>query len=256
MATRAKKTATATTQENELKAHTDTPQSEPQTSGQNGGQNEKQSQLATILVGLLIIASGLLIYNYFQHSNTPEVTNQSEQQEGDEADNQQATEDQQDTNSPSESESTEGQYTVVSGDSLWSIAEKVYGSGFDWTKIRDANELNVNAHGQPTVEIGQVLNIPDSAAISQQPIRNEDTIASNTESDVAGVQELRETPSTAIQTYTVQHGDTLWSIAQSVYGNGDKWEVIFNDPHNQIGQLPNGRPLVHAGNVLYIPELL
>ena len=250
MATRTKKPSTTSANaEQNVKPNNDTVNTE---STPRSGQNDRQSQLATILVGLLIIASGLLIYNYFQRSTAPDTTSQSKQQ-NEEQDQQQG--DKQDNQADSESESKEGQYTVMPGDSLWTIAEKVYGNGFDWTKIRDANELELNAYGQPTVEIGQVLNIPGSAAVAQLPPSTEgDTKSEGDESDVAGVEEVRETPSTAIQTYTVQHGDTLWSIAENVYGDGHKWELIKNDPHNQIGQLPDGRPLVHAGNVLYIPH--
>lgn len=252
MATRTKKPSTTDANaEQNAKPGNDTATTSTE-SAARGGQNDRQSQLATILVGLLIIASGLLIYNYFQRSTAPDTTSQSEQQ-NEERDQQQG--DEQDNQAGSESESKEGQYTVMPGDSLWTIAEKVYGNGFDWTKIRDANELELNAYGQPTVEIGQVLNIPGSAAVAQLPPDDEgDTQGTTDESDVAGVEEIRETPSTAIQTYTVQHGDTLWSIAESVYGDGHKWELIKNDPHNQIGQQPDGRPLVHAGNVLYIPH--
>jgi nucleoid-associated protein YgaU len=31
-------------------------------------------------------------------------------------------------------------YTVASGDSLWAIAEKVYGDGSRWTDIYEANQ--------------------------------------------------------------------------------------------------------------------
>ncbi|MBO1067890.1 MAG: LysM peptidoglycan-binding domain-containing protein [Dolichospermum sp. DEX189] len=33
----------------------------------------------------------------------------------------------------------QAQYTVESGDSLWKIAEEVYGDGTQWTKIYEAN---------------------------------------------------------------------------------------------------------------------
>lgn len=53
-------------------------------------------------------------------------------------------------------------YTVVSGDTLWSIAENFYGSGFEWYRIRDANKSKIGTlpGGRPKVEPGTVLTIP------------------------------------------------------------------------------------------------
>lgn len=48
-------------------------------------------------------------------------------------------------------------------------------------------------------------------------------------------------------TYTVQPGDTLWSIAQQHYGTGFKWDLIYHA--NQISN-PNQ---IYAGQVLAIP---
>jgi hypothetical protein len=54
--------------------------------------------------------------------------------------------------------------------------------------------------------------------------------------------------------YTVQSGDSLFSIAQHFYGDGNKWPLIYDYCNRQvIGQDPN---LVHPGEVLYIPPLV
>jgi len=54
--------------------------------------------------------------------------------------------------------------------------------------------------------------------------------------------------------YTVQSGDSLFSIAQRFYGDGNKWPLIYDYCNSQvIGQDPN---LVHPGEVLYIPPLV
>ena len=48
------------------------------------------------------------------------------------------------------------QYTVVAGDHLWGIAQKVYGDPYKWLEISIANSL-VNPS---VIEVGQVLTLP------------------------------------------------------------------------------------------------
>ena len=53
-------------------------------------------------------------------------------------------------------------YTVKSGDTLWEIAEAVYGDGSQWVKLLDANSSNIGylSNGQQSLIVpGQVLNI-------------------------------------------------------------------------------------------------
>lgn len=52
--------------------------------------------------------------------------------------------------------STESTYTVVDGDSYWTIAQKVYGDGTKYQKILDANGLKEN----DSLSVGQTLKIP------------------------------------------------------------------------------------------------
>lgn len=49
-------------------------------------------------------------------------------------------------------------YVVQPGDNLWKIAKKVYGQGFAWRKIFDANSNTVSNPGN--IHVGQVLLIP------------------------------------------------------------------------------------------------
>ena len=53
-------------------------------------------------------------------------------------------------------------HTVVRGESLWGIAQRYYGSGYEWYKIRDANKDKVGTlpNGRPLITPGQVLAIP------------------------------------------------------------------------------------------------
>lgn len=53
--------------------------------------------------------------------------------------------------------------------------------------------------------------------------------------------------------YTVKLGDTLWEIAEAVYGSGFKWQEILLANQNIIEFLPNGQQaLIYPGQVLTI----
>lgn len=54
-------------------------------------------------------------------------------------------------------------YKVQKGDTLWQIAQGKYGSGFEWTKILEANKDKVGFLPNGThalIEVGQVLSLP------------------------------------------------------------------------------------------------
>lgn len=59
-------------------------------------------------------------------------------------------------NSPIISQGSE--YKVVKGDSLWKIAVRTYGDGYQWTKIWQENKTRLN--NPSGLEIGMMLNIP------------------------------------------------------------------------------------------------
>jgi nucleoid-associated protein YgaU len=55
-------------------------------------------------------------------------------------------------------------------------------------------------------------------------------------------------------TYTVKSGDTLWEIAEAVYGSGYEWHKILDANSDDIGYLPNGsQALIIPGQVLTLP---
>lgn len=50
--------------------------------------------------------------------------------------------------------------------------------------------------------------------------------------------------------YTVQHEETLFSIAEEAYGNGNFWGKIYNANRVVIGNSPE---LLKPGTVIIIP---
>jgi nucleoid-associated protein YgaU len=92
------------------------------------------------------------------------------------------------------------QYTVVAGDTLGGIAQRLYGDPNQWPRIFNANQDQISDPDQ--IFPGQVLRIP------------------------------------ATDQYTVVAGDTLRRIAQQFYGDESQWPRIFEANRNQISD-PN-----------------
>lgn len=134
-------------------------------------------------------------------------------------------------------------YTVVAGDNLWKIAEKVYNDGYAWTTIAKAN--NITDPG--TLYTGTVLKTPKveksqmTAMISTAPTR------APTQQPQPQQNQTQPTDKISVQQYTVQHGDYLWEIAVRKYGDGYRWVDIA-----QANNLQNP-DIIHAGNVLRLP---
>jgi LysM repeat protein len=103
-------------------------------------------------------------------------------------------------NSAERDNTKEQVYVVKQGDSLWSIAQEVYGDGNAWRSIAQNNALT-----NPTfIHVGNKLSLP--AAIRDGQVS-----------------------SISAETYVVKQGDSLWSIAQEVYGDGFKWTIIYEN---------------------------
>ena len=168
-----------------------------------------ESTISMVLGALVIIVVGVLVVNYFKDQggslpflstgNKTEVTETAKPQS----------------------------VTVVKGDTLWSIAETNYGSGYNWVDVAKANNLT-NAD---QIAEGQILTLPDVEA----------KLATSAEVKTTG-----ETISGG--TYTVVKGDSLWDIAVRAYGDGYKWTEIANE-----NSLVNP-DVIHAGNILVLPR--
>lgn len=116
--------------------------------------------------------------------------------------------------------------TVEAGESLWTIAENQYGSGYNWVDIAKENNLS-NAN---QLNVGQELKLPKVAV---KMIEKEEVVAS-------AKPEITITE----DSYTVVKGDHLWGIAVRAYGDGYKWVEIAKN--NEIAH-PN---YIEVGQVL------
>jgi len=135
------------------------------------------------------------------------------------------TSDSKDENNDKLSDSKEVEHTVEQTDSLWKIAQKYYNDGNKWVQIAKANNLD-----HPSIiRRGQKLIVPDVLAEGNG---SQDNSTASSDKD----------------NYTVQKGDSLWTIAQGAYGEGNKWTEIAkanNLAHPSV---------IHAGNKLTIPR--
>ena len=164
----------------------------------------------SLALGLaVVVALGMLIFNFIKsESQSPLIDEQAAQ-----------TETAATTTLPTH-------HTVSKGDTLWSVSEKYYKSGYNWVDIQKANNLT-NAN---MIEEGQTLTIPDVKPITTTKPTSGEVSAASIE-----------------KKYTVVAGDYLWKIAQMQYGDPYKWSVIAKA--NNITN-PN---VIHVGNVLELP---
>ena len=60
----------------------------------------------------------------------------------------------------------------------------------------------------------------------EEPVKKTVAPAAGAESEPVA-EAAPQTPAVKARTYTVQSGDTLWKIADDIYGNGDEYTKIF-----------------------------
>lgn len=163
-----------------------------------------------VLGALVIVIVGVLIVNYFKDKRAQTLSGISTQ---------------------TQTQANSREHTVVKGETLWSIAEDKYGSGYNWTDIKTANNLKTE-----NIEVGQKLTLPDVAA--KQP----------TSTTKVAAAKPATTTTIATSSYVVVHGDTLWDISVRAYGDGYKWVEIA-----KANNLKNPN-IIHSGNILTLPR--
>jgi nucleoid-associated protein YgaU len=140
-----------------------------------------------------------------------------------------------------------GEYIVKSGDTLWSIAENHYKSGYNWVDIARANKLS----NPGAINAGNKLILP-KVAVKAATVVAEKGVVTNDEQNNSTIAKPSVSPQVSNKitgdTYKIVRGDTLWDIAVRAYGDGYKWVDIarangYTNPS-----------LIHADNVLKIPR--
>ena len=107
--------------------------------------------------------------------------------------------------------------TVQSGDTLWKFAASRLGNGRRWQELL---ALNPGLHNPDVLQIGSEIVVPFSVAPPRAPTK-----------------------------YTVRHGDTLWTIAETQLGHGSCWSCIA-----QANPDVRDANLIHEGQVLLLPS--
>jgi len=123
--------------------------------------------------------------------------------------------------------------TVAQGDTLWSLAVRFYGEGRQWKRIEEANRDVLTSAG--TLSVGMVLVVPPKEG-QRVAAESQVAAASQPPAAVAGM-----------GSYTVERGDTLYSIARKQYGDASLWRVIYEANREQVpapDQLRTGAVLV------------
>ncbi len=169
--------------------------------------------ISAVLGVLVVGVAGVLLFNFFQSRGGLE-------EQGTELINQEG--------QPGEMETVvlPVVYQVAQGDNLWRIAERHYGSGYNWVDIAQENNLA----NPDFLLVDQELLIPDVS--------------------VRWPQEELADKGDQVNTYTVQKGDSLWKIAVAVYDDGYQWPEIYQANRTEIGANPG---LIETGMVLVLP---
>ncbi|MDP3888787.1 MAG: LysM peptidoglycan-binding domain-containing protein [bacterium] len=186
-----------------------------------------EENISMVLGALVVVVIGVLIFNYFRGvkpgtvttSTTPSQTNEVKLVNED---------------GKMVPEGLPTTHKVEKGEDLWKIADKYFGSGYNWVDIARENKLKNANH----LLVGQTLNIPKGEVKQVVSQANTSSIkqTANPVEIISGTN------------YTVERGDTLWKIAVRSYQDGYRWVDIAKA--NKLA-IPN---MIHPGNTLTLPR--
>ncbi len=201
-----------------------------------------ETSVSTFIGALAVIVIGFFIFGYFKNINRGRITQSAVVEvtppvEVTSLGN--ATEKKQNVLVPGELPES---YKVSRGDNLWKIAEKVYGSGYNFVDIAKEN----NIKDANSIEVGMELKIPKVAArnptATNIAVDDNNLVASKTNQGKVTIESDK---------YTTQKGDYLWDIAIRSYGDGYAWVKIYQANREKIGANPG---VLYSGIELVIPR--
>lgn len=117
--------------------------------------------------------------------------------------------------------------TVKEGDTLWSIADDVYGDGKLHKKLAEFNKSRLGSSGQ--LRVGASIMIPDkNVLLGKAPASTQTAEAPKTEKQPNSIaQKTEAAKKPGKNTYVVKAGDTLGAIAKRELGSTGRWEEIL-----------------------------
>lgn len=190
-------------------------------------EQQPKEQITQIIVGVVALIA--IIFGLFYFNNQNKQENQDAEITEEAAATEEGTEEGMAEEQPADLKDA-STYTVQEGDNLWMISERKYGSGYNYVDVVAANQLmNPDA-----IAVGQEITLPNVE--TKQPTSGDVSAASTEEVK----QNMTE--------YTTQEGDSLYMIAQKVYGDGDAWMPIA-----QANNIDNPH-LIDTGMNLTIPQ--
>lgn len=119
-------------------------------------------------------------------------------------------------------------HKVEKSETLWSIGERYYGSGYNFSDIVSENKLK----SADDIEVGMELMIPNAPAKKQ-------TIVEEAESVSPTPQPVAAQETISGDSYITGENDTLWTIAIRAYGDGYQWGKIYSANKTNIGRNSN-----------------
>ena len=175
-----------------------------------------------ILGGLVIVVIGILIFNYFRGVGRKIEAPTGQPTSGEVK----LIEEESGKLVP---EGLPKTYKVQKGDHLWMIAEKNFGSGYNWVDIAKENKL-VN---------------PNKILVDQELIIPKTEVRKPAEMPVTG-----QAGAITQGSHTVQKGDSLWTVAVRAYGDGYQWTKIWQANENLV----KNPDIIQPGQVLTLPR--